>query len=174
MAANLIKLGQKPSPSEPRPKHASYRALLISGRAVWQKKTRVYYQSAGDNPRTGSLQHLSKLDAHRTAVTLVAELKKARSDDEYNKLLMMFLKEITAAWPVENGQEQHVHECNQDAAVGERKPDGICSGCGFDWNPHQLTKECGCGIDITTTNEGTGLTFVVHRPYKKEAMVTVD
>lgn len=163
----LTKLSSLIDPVEPQSRaeaaYVSYRNLLATGRAVKSKKTYVWFSSAGSHPQIGRLACTSKRIAQQLRASMFVDLKQARSDDEYNKILMTILGDIKQAWP-DRAELHHVHTCETGKQC-EVDPNGHCS-CGFDWSEHQMTVDCRCGPELDRTDAAGKYHFVVHRDLK--------
>lgn len=152
-------------------RRVSYRSLLMRNAAVWKRGSRVWFSTAGDNPTVHRLSCASGQAARQLAMSFTTELRKARSDDEYNAIVLRVLSEIRAAWP-DNVKVRHVHSCNS-AVPGKVNAAGLCD-CGFDWTQHEQTTDCPCVVEIDNSDETGEWQFVVHRTgWKRKEMVSV-
>lgn len=150
-----------------------YRSLLLRNKAVWKERNAVWISSAGENPIRRRLICPTGQEAKRLVITLSTELRKARSNDEYNAILMRLLQEIRSAWP-DNVKVRHVHTCDRGNSGQACAPDASgVTPCGFDWRMHQLTRECECRIEIDDSDASGEWQFWVHRNYRKAEMVAV-
>lgn len=156
-----------------RPKYVSYDRLLSNGRAVYKQRNFVYYSTAGKDPQVGRLAHPTGRAAKATVILFFGELRKARSDEEYNRILAKLLAEIRDAWPV-NTRTLHVHQCDRGNSGQDCRPNAVgVTPCGFDWTKHEQTEDCKCVIEIDSTDASGKVRFVVHRNFKSEGTIYV-
>ncbi len=154
--------------------YANYRTLLATSRAVWVQKTHVWVRSAGHHPETTRLTCASKREARRFAAALFTDLKQAKSDDEYNRILMTILRDIQQA-PKPGGaaiaqaelHDVHTCETGQQCTV---TPEGVAS-CGFNWSHHTLGLECRCNPTLDDQDASGKYHFIVHRDLKGKVFV---
>lgn len=166
---------EEPSADQSKPANAkryvSYRSLLLRNAAVWYRQNRVFFSTAGANPAEHRLTCVSGSEARKLAARFATELRKARSDEQYNQVIVQFLAEIRSAWP-DNVKVRHVHTC-RTGVPGKVNAEGRCD-CGFDWTIHEQTLECPCVVEIDNSDETGEWQFVVHRvSYQKKEQVSV-
>lgn len=169
-ATERIVLPDDPIERLPVPtRYIGYRSLLVTHRAVKRRGIYLTVTSAGTNPQRHRLTCASKVESKRLGVSIVTELNKTRSDDEYNRVLVAILADIRRAWPREPKIE-HVHSCENERcgvdASGQH-------ACGFDWREHQLTLDCACGPVMDQGDAGGEWHFIVHRDMRGRTKVYV-
>jgi hypothetical protein len=147
-------------------RYVSHRSLLMTGRAIKRSGNRLLISTAGDGVQVVPIQFVSKTEASRNGSALFIELKKARSDYQYNQTLAKYFSEIRSAWPEENKPPRHVHHCETNAQC-QLRPDGVAS-CGFDWNDHKLDPNCDCGAEVDWTGQPP---FIVHRDKNRRVVI---
>lgn len=154
-------------------KYVDYRSLLSRGKAVWKQSHFVWFSTAGNNPVRRRIVCQTGKDAKHTAMRLHDELRKARSNDEYNTILIRLLNEIKDAWP-SDPKIQHVHECANGAECVTDKATGKAS-CGFDWSQHELDDRggCLCTVKVDSTDSTGEYVMVIHQDFKRGSTVYV-
>jgi hypothetical protein len=163
------------SRSEARP-YISARSLLVTGRAVKslprRKKEdgyRLVITFAGDHEdlqrasggrRKVMVRCHAKSDQQRTAMLLLADLRRAKTDHQYNQVIIGFFtaaREAAEKRIADSKGYMHVHRCpTQDEG-------GRCL-CAFDWTPHEQSVSCACSpaLGDMFVEDGIERRFVIH------------
>ena len=158
---------------QPR-KYITYDCLLSSGLAVRHDRNFVYFSTAGDGPIERRLVCATKRRAKKVAAVVFNEVRRARSNGEYNELMAQAIGRLVGeaeTWPT-NEKTEHVHDCARGRSGQPCAPNetGI-TPCGFDWTGHEMNEECRCAVEIDATDESGELRFVVHKDFAKKGQI---
>jgi hypothetical protein len=183
---HITDLDEKVEPqhrSEARP-YISHSSLILTGRAIKRDNNAnghdLILSFAGDHEdlqranrgeRKRRIRCQTKSEAQRTHMLLMADLRKCKTDYQYNQVLIAFLTGVREAQMSRKAGELasgyvHVHQC---PTLTE---EGGC-GCGFEWRAHSQTIECPCGTSLGDFLP-TGQRFVLHDPAFAAALVVIE